>query len=88
MHDYGYEEEFETGYRGAGDRDLGSGYEMNVPEERGRGRGGRNPFEDDVAVAGAEDPFGDGEAIRGVSPRPMERRSEERDRRSAFREEV
>ena len=87
MHDYGYEEDEETGYRGAGDRDLGSGYEMNLPDER-RGRAGRNPFEDDVAVAGAEDPFRDGAGIRGVSPRPMERRSEEGDRRSAFREDV
>lgn len=94
MHDYGYEEpELDTGYRGAGgDRDLGgSGYEMNLPGEE-RGRSGRNPFEDDVGVAGAgagaEDPFGDGERIRGVSPRPMERRSEDGDRRSAFREQV
>lgn len=91
MHDE-YDEELETGYRGSGaaDGDLGgSGYEMNLPGAREeRGRPGRNPFDDDVAVEGPRNPFGD-EAesnigIRGVSPRPMEgrgRASEDGDRR-------
>lgn len=95
-----YDEEFETGYRGAGNRDLGAGgYEMNLPGGREeRGRPGRNPFEDDVAVEGARNPFGDEAAesniaVRGLSPRPMGGRgrprvSEDGDRRSAFREEV
>ncbi|SPN98609.1 uncharacterized protein DNG_01654 [Cephalotrichum gorgonifer] len=101
---YGYQEEQElesTGYHGAGgsgDRyGLGnSSYEMNVPrdEEEGRGRtgrgdGSRNPFEDDAEASNI--------SIRGVSPRPMDgpgpaqakgRRSEDTDRRSAFREEM
>lgn len=98
-----YDEDLETGYRGAGagNRDIGGGggYEMNLPQGREeRGRPGRNPFEDDVAVEGTRNPFGDdaavsNNAIRGVSPRPMEGRgrprvSEDGDRRSAFREDV
>lgn len=99
--DYGYHEgqELETGYHGVGgsrgaDAADDGAYEMNLPrdEEEGRGRtrpAGRNPFEDDAEASNM--------SVRGVSPRPMdaadpargkERRSEDSNRRSMFREAI
>lgn len=71
-------------YPGAGGADaanLAGPYGRDDEEERGRQPGRGNPFDDDAEAS-----------LRGVSPRPMEGGTGDRDsldaRRSAFREQV